>query len=74
MPLIVTDDNKTCVSQCPADYFADNSTGYGQCILRCPSDLPLFGDIIGFDRLCVPICQNGFYGDQDPNNGRLCVD
>lgn len=30
------DTNKTCVSICPSPYFADNSTGTGKCILRCP--------------------------------------
>lgn len=65
--------NKRCMTACLPPYFADNSTGYGVCITRCPEDPILFGDVRGVDRLCVPVCQANFFGDQDPANGRLCV-
>lgn len=67
-----SDTNKTCVSNCPGLFFGDNSTGYGVCVLRCPENPILFGDVIGVSRICVSICQINTYGDQDPNNGRLC--
>ena len=31
-----TNSDKKCVSQCASPQWADNSTGYGQCISRCP--------------------------------------
>lgn len=51
-----TDSNKTCVNNCPGLFFADNSTGYGTCVLRCPEDPILFGDVIDLQRLCVSVC------------------
>lgn len=67
-----TDTNKTCVDICPGLFFADNSTGYGVCVLRCPEDPILFGDVVAGKRLCVAVCQTGMFGDQDPVGGRLC--
>ncbi len=72
IPYVPASDNKTCVSQCPGDFFADNSTGYGLCVKRCPDDPPLYGDVRGNDRLCVQVCQVGFYGYLDAVKGRLC--
>jgi hypothetical protein len=64
--------NKTCKLICPSDYFADNSTGYGVCVQTCPEDPPLFGDVIGVNRLCVSICQTSKFGDQSPGSRRFC--
>ena len=69
---VPTDNNKTCVSVCPGVYFADNSTGYGLCVLKCPEDPILFGDVVGVNRICVPVCQSSNFGDQNPLGGRLC--
>lgn len=43
----------TCVTSCAANYFAYNNTDSGICVLTCPEEPPLFGDVVGGVRICV---------------------
>lgn len=65
--------NKRCVDICVSPNWGDNSTGYGQCVARCPENPPLFGDVINGFRICVDVCQVNSFGDQSPSGNRKCL-
>ena len=39
-------------------------------VVTCPINPPLFCDIIDGLRVCMPVCQDGLFGDQSPTGNR----
>ena len=63
----------TCVGYCASPYFAYNNSDSGICVLTCPEEPPMFGDLVLGHRICVEVCQMGTYGDQTAGSFRWCV-
>ena len=62
-----------CVGYCTSPDFAYNNTDSGICVVTCPDEPPMFGDIVDGYRICVEVCQVGFFGDQTSGSVRWCV-
>jgi hypothetical protein len=60
---------KICVTTCTAPYFAYNNSDSGICLKTCPNYPPTFGDVVEGIRICVSICQSGYFGDQTNSTG-----
>lgn len=65
--------DKVCVRNCVAPNWGANTTGYGICRRACPSNPPLFGDVVNGYRVCIEVCSDGLFGDQSPTGYRECI-
>jgi hypothetical protein len=68
-----TQSYKICAYNCTSPYFAYNNSDTGICIEICPIVPPHFGDVVGGLRVCVEVCQVGYFGDQVNSSYRHCV-
>jgi hypothetical protein len=57
--LYANQDEKKCLSYCPANYFKDNSTM--TCVSRCPDYPNYYGDLTQMK--CVPFCPENSWAD-----------
>ena len=55
-PLYLDDsdtNNLVCTGYCPSPYFAYNNSDSGICVIACPEEPPMFGDVVDGYRICV---------------------